>query len=157
MEVALFDFLRQIGNQWLALAFIGFWAIYKSGLVPKALGLAQAERVQLSKDQQALVDNLRAAMERLEGRLDDEREECARQRAELRAECDRELREMREEIATLIKGEQRWRHLVGNLAVYIDALRSELTKAGIEVPRFQGWAEFIAGGGDPLMQFGGEG
>lgn len=156
MEIALFDFLRQIGNQWLALGFIAFWGIYKSGLVQSAFGIKSSERAQLSKDQQNLVDNLRRALGRLERRLDNERDECARQRAELRAECDRELAEMHEQIATLVKGEQRWRHLVSNLAVYIDVLRNELSKAGVEVPRFQGWAEFIASGGDPLVKFGGE-
>lgn len=166
MEQVALGLLRELGGQWLSLALAAAWLLYKSGVVQWVCGIEAGERAQLSSDQQRLVENMQHGLERLDQRLTDEREDCARQLAEgraererriaeLREECDRELKTMRDNIDSLVRGESRWRHLVGNLAAYVAALQLELRKVGVEVPRFGGWDKFIAEGGDPLLpQFG---
>lgn len=167
MEKLLLDLLREIAGQWLAVSFAVGWLVYKTGVVQSLVGMERDERAILSQDQQKLVENLQRAVERLDRRVTEEREECSRQLgaasaecdrrlAELRLECDREMKALHQAIETLTKGESRWRHLVGNLAQYVSALQSALRKAGIEVPRFQGWEQFIADGGDPLLSLPGE-
>lgn len=165
MEETLGALARELGGQWGALAIGLVWLIYKSGVVQRLLGVAGTERAQLSTDHQRLVDNMQRSIERLDRRLTAERTEherrtaadradCERRLAEFRAECDREIRQLHEAINALTRGEQRWRHLVGNLAQYIASLQAVLRKAGLEVPRFGGWDQFIADGGDPFLQFG---
>lgn len=162
MDKPLFDLVQSLGGQWLSVVFIAGWFLYKSQLVQRLFGAQNAERVRLSTDQQLLVSNLQFAIDRLDQRLTEERAECRQlltaahnereaRLAELREECDRELKHLRDEIQTLIRGEARWRHLTGNLAQYVAALQTVLRKAAIEVPRFTGWETFIADGGDPLL------
>lgn len=165
MEPAALEFVRSLGSQWLSLVFVTAWIIYKTGIVQSWFGARTSERAQLSDDQQAFVDNLQREITRLDRRLDDEREACAqrlaevladreRRLAEVRADCDRETARLRTEVETLIRGEARWRHLTGNLAQYVAALQKTLREAGIVVPRFGGWDQFIAEGGDPMMAIG---
>lgn len=167
MEPAAFEFIRSLGSQWLTIAFVIAWVIYKTGVVQAWFGTQTSERAQLSGDQQRLVENLSAALTRLEARIDRERKQGAEQLeaayrerdarlAELRTECDREAAKLRDEVAALIRGEARWRHLTGNLAQYVAALQAVLRRHGIDVPRFGGWDQFIAEGGDPMMAIGDE-
>lgn len=162
MEQFGVEILRHIGGQWLAVFGIVAWVVYKSEIVQRVLGVKAQERTQLSRDQQRLVNNLSEAIARLDRQIlaeraarasqrEEDRIECDRRLAEIRDECDREMVRMREDIEILIKGEQRWRHLVGNLAQYVAALQRELRESGVEVPRFGGWEKFIAEGGDPMI------
>lgn len=157
--------LKELGGQWVAIAGILLWLIYKSGIVPRVLGIEAKERAQLSKDTQDLIDRLHEQIARLDKRIDAERAECDKRSIEeradcerrlmaLRVECDREIAALRDDMTLLVKGEARWRHLVGNLAQHIAALRNELHKAGIDIPEFTGWGEFISEGGFMLPQQG---
>lgn len=151
--------IHEIGNQWLALGVFAYLAIYHSGVIGRLTGASTAARMQLSKDQQALVENLQGQVMDLHERIISDREACrqeietireerAEDIAKIRIECENDLRRMRDQVGTLVAGESRWRHLTSNLATYVAALQFQLRQNKIEVPRFTGWDSFIEEGGD---------
>jgi hypothetical protein len=133
MEALIEHLLGAASNQWLGVVVLALYLVDRTGLVKAWLGGKASAREILSRDQQLLVENLREELER-----------CGKDREDYEAR----LKARDERIELLIRGEARWRHLVNNLAQYIVALRFQLTKAGIAVPRFRGWDHFIADGGD---------
>ncbi len=145
--------LAEAGHQYLALVMLALWLVWKTNVVQFLTGVRASERIQLSHDQQNLVDDLRKEVDRVYVRMDEERDEHAKKIQELRVECEAETAKLRDQVAILITGESRWRHLTGNLASYVYALQRELRKVGVEVPRFGGWDKFIEDGGDPLIAF----
>lgn len=147
----IFDLVQSIGGQWLTVVFVIAWVVYKTRVVPHLFGVKNSERALLSLDQQRLVDNLQATVKALDLRLTEERLECEREMARIRHECDTEMTKLRQSISSMARGEERWRHLTGNLAQYVAALQAILRRASIEVPQFSGWDKFLAEGGEPFV------
>jgi hypothetical protein len=158
MDQFFLDAARQLAGQWGALVVAALWALYKFGLfnvVRRALGAEEAERRRLSRDQLNLIDRLQDDIEEHRKQITDlrrwrneDRDECQEMLRTQREECDAEMKSLRAQVELLVKGEARWRHLVGNLAQYIDSLRMKLRNSGIDVVPFDGWRRFTEEGGD---------
>lgn len=104
-----------------------------------------SERDQLSEDQQDLIRNLRTDVENLRKWRTEDREECDRQLKAMGARVDAVLRDNEKWRMDSAK----WRHLAGNLGIYVNKQTKSLRDAGIEPPQFDGWERFLDEGGDP--------
>jgi hypothetical protein len=159
MDSLLPQILHNLSEQWIAALIPVFFALKKLGFF-QWLGIMRAtsdkarfdERQLLSQDQARLIEDLRKELTNLRRWRREDAESCQAQITQLRVECELEQHKLRDQIASLIKDAARWRHLVGNLAQHIAALRYKLQAAGIEVARFEGWTQFITDGGDPSLE-----
>lgn len=151
MDSILLDIVRHAGP-WLGVLVALLYGAEKAGVFRWLYRAHHAverskvdEQARFSSDRWKLLDELRQDVEDLRRWRREDNEECYRRIGEL----EKRDTECREQIASLIRDSGRWRHLVGNLAAYIAALRKKMREHGIEVVPFDGWKKFIAEGGDP--------
>jgi hypothetical protein len=144
--------LGRSAGPWVGFAVALFVVAEKLGLFRWIMRAHQAvgrtrmeEQARFSADRWKLVETLRGDVEDLRRWRREDKEECDERISAL----ERRDVECREQIALLIRDIGRWRHLVGNLANYIHALRKKMRDQGIEVVPFDGWKKFIEEGGDP--------
>lgn len=155
---AIIEAAKQVGGTWLLVAVLLVLALDKLGvfkhwLESRASRREQqvAEQTRIVAEQQRLVDNLRQEIDaQRRWRVEDE----ARHRAELdeekalHAQTQQVLIKAQEALVAEQRNSSKWRHLAGNLAQHISALRFRMEKAGLSPPRFAGWEQFIGDGGN---------
>lgn len=128
---------QQFGSFWLAIALGIGWLLHATGLLGHLIGARVASSEQWVTQRQAFITNM---MEE----LGDAR---ARHAADL-ADLERRLAEAHERADEERTNARRWRHLIGNLGMFIAVQRRILERNGLEGPRFD-WSRFQAEGGDP--------
>jgi len=135
--------VNQVGGTVILVILITFYFVDKFGLVKifaekmdigRKAKFDQAHMLQTWQND--FVENLRKEVA-----------DCRQQREIDQEECEKKLEEMIEDIATWRKDSAKWRHLSGNLAMFVNRLRVMLINNQIPVPRFDAWDKFVEEGG----------